>query len=197
MKATQVKDKEFVRRFIDGDRSALESLISRHKDKVYNYIYFIVKDEEVADDIFQDTFIKVIHSLKKRRYNEQGAFVSWVIRIAHNLTIDYFRKGSRIPVYSNDANPDIDVFNDKSLSESTIEEDWVHDQILRDVRSLVDMLPNEQREVVLLRHFGNMNFKEIAEQTNVSINTALGRMRYALINLRKLIAENNVDLSLL
>jgi RNA polymerase sigma factor (sigma-70 family) len=192
---TKIKDKELVKKFIEGDSYALEKLINRHKDRIYTYIYFIVKNEKLAEDIFQDTFIKVINSLKRGRYNEQGVFVSWVIRIAHNLTIDHFRKETRMPTYSNDANEDTDLFNSKDFSEDTIEDLLIQDQIARDVRKLVDELPDEQKEVVLLRHFGNLSFKEIAEQTNVSINTALGRMRYALINLRKIIKEKNLNLS--
>lgn len=192
---TKLKDKELVKQFIAGDSIALETLINRHKDRVYTYIYFIVKNEKLAEDIFQDTFIKVIKSLRSGRYNEQGVFVSWVIRIAHNLTIDYFRKETRMPTYSNDINTDIDIFNSKQFAEDTVEDIIIQDQIEHDVRKLVQELPNEQKEVVLLRHFGNMSFKEIAEQTNVSINTALGRMRYALINLRKLIDEKQLSLS--
>ncbi|RLD51499.1 MAG: RNA polymerase subunit sigma-24 [Bacteroidetes bacterium] len=194
---TKLKDKELVKNFISGDSHALETLINRHKDRVYTYILFIVKNEKLAEDIFQDTFIKVIKSLRKGKYNEQGIFVSWVIRIAHNLTIDYFRKQSRMLTYSNDENPDIDIFNSKKFSEITIEDEIIQDQIASDIRQLVDILPNEQKEVVLLRHFGNLSFKEIAEQTDVSINTALGRMRYALINLRKLVEEKNINLSII
>lgn len=194
---TELKDKELVKNFMSGDVSSLEVLIKRHKERVYTYILFIVKNEKLAEDIFQDTFIKVIKSLQKGKYNEQGIFVSWVIRIAHNLTIDYFRKQSRMPTYSNDENPDIDIFNSKKFAEATIEDEIISDQIALEVRRLVDNLPNEQKEVVLLRHFGNLSFKEIAEQTDVSINTALGRMRYALINLRKLIEENNLILSII
>jgi len=192
----KLKDKELVKKFIEGDKSALEVLIKRHKERVYTYIFFIVKNEKLAEDIFQDTFIKVIKSLRKGKYNEQGVFVSWVIRIAHNLTIDYFRKDSRMPTYSNDVNSEIDIFNSKKFSEETIEDEMIKKQIAVDVRNLVEELPDEQKEVILLRHFGNLSFREIAEQTNVSINTALGRMRYALINLRKLIEEKNLNLSI-
>ena len=194
---TKLKDKELVKNFMSGDSFALETLINRHKDRVYTYILFIVKNEKLAEDIFQDTFIKVIKSLRKGKYNEQGIFVSWVIRIAHNLTIDYFRKQSRMPTYSNDENPDIDIFNSQKYSDATIEDEIIQEQISSEIRQLVDILPNEQKEVVLLRHFGNLSFKEIAEQTDVSINTALGRMRYALINLRKLIEEKNLNLSII
>ncbi len=194
---TKLKDKELVKNFMGGDSFALETLINRHKDRVYTYILFIVKNEKLAEDIFQDTFIKVIKSLRKGKYNEQGIFVSWVIRIAHNLTIDYFRKQSRMPTYSNDENPDIDIFNSQKFSDATIEDEIIQEQIASEIRQLVDILPNEQKEVVLLRHFGNLSFKEIAEQTDVSINTALGRMRYALINLRKLVEEKNLNLSVM
>ncbi len=192
----KLKDKELVKKFIEGDKTALEALITRHKERVYTYIFFIVKNEKLAEDIFQDTFIKVIKSLQKGKYNEQGVFVSWVIRIAHNLTIDYFRKNSRMPTYSNDNNPEFDIFNSKKFSEQTIEDALIKKQIAVDIRNLVEELPNEQKEVILLRHFGDLSFREIAEQTNVSINTALGRMRYALINLRKLIEEKNLNLSI-
>ncbi len=194
---TKLKDKELVKNFMSGDSFALETLINRHKDRVYTYILFIVKNEKLAEDIFQDTFIKVIKSLRKGKYNEQGIFVSWVIRIAHNLTIDYFRKQSRMPTYSNDENPDIDIFNSQKFSDATIEDEIIQEQIASEIRQLVDILPDEQKEVVLLRHFGNLSFKEIAEQTDVSINTALGRMRYALINLRKLVEEKNLNLSVI
>ena len=195
MKIENLKDRELVREFVSGNQPSIEVLIKRHKDKVYSYILFIVKNEELAEDIFQETFIKVIKSLRKGRYNERGVFVSWVIRIAHNLIIDFFRKSKKMPMYSNDEDPDTDIFNSKQFSEQTIEDDMVQDQIASDIRNLVYELPQEQREVVLLRHFGELSFKEIAEQTGVSINTALGRMRYALINLRKLIDKNKLNLT--
>ena len=190
----KLKDKELVRKFMDGDKDALETLITRHKERVYTYIFYIVKNEKLAEDIFQDTFIKVIKSLRRGKYNEQGVFVSWVIRIAHNLTIDFFRKNKRMPTYSNDENPDFDIFNSQKFSEKTIEDEMIKNQTAEDVRNLVQKLPDEQKEVVLLRHFGNLSFREISEQTGVSINTALGRMRYALINLRKLIEDKNLNL---
>lgn len=190
----KLKDKELVHKFMNGDKSALETLITRHKDRVYTYIFFIVKNEKLAEDIFQDTFIKVIKSLRKGKYNEQGVFVSWVIRIAHNLTIDFFRKNKRMPTYSNDENSDFDIFNSQRFAEETIEDEMIKDQTAADVRRLVQELPDEQKEVVLLRHFGGLSFREISEQTGVSINTALGRMRYALINLRKLIEDKELNL---
>lgn len=195
MKTSNIKDRELVKEFISGNQFSIEILIKRHKDRVFTYILFIVKNEELAEDIFQETFIKVIKSLRRGKYNERGVFVSWVIRIAHNLIIDYFRKSTKMPMYSNDENPETDIFNSRKFSGQTVEDDMVKNQIAQDVRNLVYELPEEQRQVVILRHFGEMSFKEIAEQTGVSINTALGRMRYALINLRKLIEKKKLNLT--
>ncbi len=197
MKRQENTDRQLVRQFIAGNQNAIEELINRHKDRVYTYILFVVKNEYLAEDIFQETFIKVISSLKRGKYNEQGVFVSWVIRIAHNLTIDHFRKNKKMPTISNDENEDIDIFNSQQFAGETIEDEMIKDQISEKVRDLVQQLPPEQRDVVLLRHFGNMSFKEISEQTGVSINTALGRMRYALINMRKLIEDNNLKLTVI
>jgi RNA polymerase sigma-70 factor (ECF subfamily) len=172
----------------------MQELINRHKDRVYTYILLIVKNPDVADDLFQDTFIKVIQSLKKRKYKDEGRFVSWVMRIAHNLTIDYFRKNKNQNTYSNDQG-EFDMFNNAKFSDSTIEDNMITDQTTRDVRFLIDKLPKDQKQVVLMRHYGDMSFKEIAEQTGVSINTALGRMRYALINMRKFAEEHNMQLA--
>lgn len=180
--------------FVKGDHSAVEVLIHRHKNKVYTYIFLLVKNQTLAEDIFQDTFIKVIRSLQNGKYQENGRFLSWVVRIAHNLVIDHFRKEKQISMLSNDQY-DSDLFNTRKLSEHTVEDNMVLDQITREVRQLIEYLPEEQKEVVMLRHFAGLSFKEIAEQTNVSINTALGRMRYALINLRKLIREKNLNLT--
>jgi RNA polymerase sigma-70 factor (ECF subfamily) len=193
---SKLTDKELIMQFVSGHSQAFETLIQRHKDKVYTYILFNVKNQELAEDIFQDTFIKVINSLKKGVYNEQGVFVSWVVRIAHNLIIDYYRKENRMPTYSKDSFTELNLFNSKSLSEETIEDQLIKEQIANDIRNLIEELPEEQREVIVLRHFKNLSFKEIAEQTNVSINTALGRMRYALMNLRKLVDENNIILTI-
>lgn len=195
MKSQAMKDRELVRQFRAGDPSAFERLFNRHKDRIYTYIFYIVKNEALADDIFQDTFIKVINSLKRGKYNEQGVFVSWVTRIAHNLTIDYFRKEKKMPAYSNDANDDYDIFNSEEFSDGNIEDEMVKSHISAEVKKLIQELPEEQREVVLLRHYGELSFKEIAEKTGVSINTALGRMRYALINIRKLIEEKDLSLT--
>ncbi len=190
-------DRELVNSFRAGNAQAIEVLINRHKSKVYTYILFVVKNECLAEDIFQDTFIKVISSLKQGKYNEQGVFVSWVVRIAHNLVIDYFRKNKKMPTISNDVSDELDMFNNVKYADMTIEDELIQGQISDKIRQLVYQLPEEQREVVLLRHFGDLSFKEIADQTGVSINTALGRMRYALINLRKLIEEKNLSLTVM
>lgn len=194
MEPHNLSDYELVKQFVDGKQSSIEILINRHKNKVYTYILLIVKNHQLAEDIFQDTFIKVIKSLLHGKYKDNGKFVSWVIRIAHNLIIDYFRKEKQINTFSND-DYESDIFNSKKFSDENIEDELVQDQISKDVRSLIDELSEDQKQVILLRHYGGLSFKEIAEQTNVSINTALGRMRYALINLRKLIAEKNINLT--
>ena len=194
MKLHQLSDQELVKRFIEGDQLGIEVLINRHKTKVYTYIVLIVKNQQLAEDIFQDTFIKVIRSLKEGKYKDNGKFVSWVIRIAHNLTIDHYRKEKQINTFSND-DFEADIFNSKKLADGNIEDILVEDQIVREVKLLIEELPEDQKQVILLRHYGGLSFKEIAEQTNVSINTALGRMRYALINLRKLIDQKNLKLT--
>ncbi len=194
MASNQLKDYELVTKFVEGDMDSIEVLINRHKSRVYTYILLIVKDQQLAEDIFQDTFIKVIKSLQKGKYQEKGIFVSWVVRIAHNLIIDHFRKSKHLKTISSD-DSEIDVFNTKKLADQNIEDEMILDQITKDVKKLVDLLPDEQKEVILLRHYGGLSFKEIADQTGVSINTALGRMRYALINLRKMIDEKNIILT--
>jgi RNA polymerase sigma factor (sigma-70 family) len=179
---------------VQGRSSSIEVLIHRHKNRVYTYILLMVRNEQLAEDIFQDAFIKVIRSLKEGKYKDNGKFLSWVIRIAHNLVIDHFRKEKQLNVISNDK-CEADILNNKRLSDKNIEDDLITYQISEDLKSLVERLPDDQKQVVLLRHYGGLSFKEIADQTNVSINTALGRMRYALINLRKLIKEHNVILT--
>jgi len=189
-----LSDYELVEQFISGNNSSIEILIKRHKDRVYTYILLIVKDQHLAEDIFQDTFIKVIKSLKRGKYVDKGKFVSWVMRIAHNLTIDHFRKEKNLNTVSRDDN-EYDIFNSKRFAGLTREDELIEEQIHSDVKKLVDELPDDQKEVIILRHYCGLSFKDIAEQTNVSINTALGRMRYALINLRKLIDEKNMVLT--
>lgn len=194
MKKSIENDQDLVQAYIKGDQSAIEVLINRHRSKVYTYILLTIKNQPLAEDLFQETFIKVIQSLRAGKYRDNGRFLSWVIRIAHNLIIDHFRKEKQMNSVSND-DTDVDLFNSKKFSDDNIEELIVTNQIRSEIRSLIDQLPDDQREVVLLRHFGELSFKEIAEQTGVSINTALGRMRYALINLRKMIREKDLSLT--
>ena len=191
----QLSDQELIQRFLKGNHNSIEILINRHKNKVYTYIILTVKNQHLAEDIFQDTFIKVIKSLHAGKYRDNGKFLSWVIRIAHNLIIDHFRKEKQINTFTSD-DYEADIFNSKKISDGNIEEFIIRDQILNDVRSLINELPDDQKQVILLRHYGGLSFKEIAEQTNVSINTALGRMRYALINLRKIIREKKINLTI-
>lgn len=194
MKANQIPDRDLVRQYIGGDDQAFETLLKRHKNQIYTKILMLVKDREVADDIFQDTFIKVINTLRSGRYNEEGKFLPWVLRIAHNLSIDYFRKGKKMPkVRSDEEN---DVFATIPNEDMHVEDELVWNQMLSDVKDLLDHLPEEQRTVVVMRHYYGMSFKEIAETCDISINTALGRMRYALINLRKVIEKHNINLTL-
>lgn len=193
-KQSLLNDNELVQRFIAGDQNSLEILIQRHKGRVYSYILLIVKKHELAEDIFQETFIKVIRSLKKGKYTENGKFVSWVLRISHNLIIDHFRKEKLKGIVSNDS-LDIDIFNSQKFAEDTIEDQMVNVQILSEVKELIKELPEDQQQVIVMRHYLDLSFKEIAEQTDVSINTALGRMRYALINLRKLVEKKNLILT--
>jgi len=193
VKASRKTDYELVEEFVAGSQSGIEILIRRHKNRVFTYIMLMVKNEQLAEDIFQDTFIKVIHSLKAGKYKDNGRFLSWVIRIAHNLVIDHFRKEKQMKMISNDDTV-VDIFNNKKLADKNIEDSIIYDQICTDIRSLIERLPDDQKEVILLRHYGDFSFKEIADQTGVSINTALGRMRYALINLRKLIQKHDINL---
>ncbi|HNY07389.1 MAG TPA: sigma-70 family RNA polymerase sigma factor [Bacteroidales bacterium] len=189
-----VSDQELINRYLSGNQASLELLIHRHKNKVYSYILTVVKDKELADDIFQDTFIKVIYTLRSGTYQEEGKFIQWVMRIAHNLIIDFFRKSKRIPVVDN-SNDEFDIFDTIKISDGSIEDRMINEQIHEDVRKLIECLPEEQKQVLIMRHYADMSFKDIAEQTDVSINTALGRMRYALINLRKMIKEKEIILT--
>lgn len=193
-----IDDQELINRYIAGDESALSTLILRHKRRIFSYIMHTLKDKALSEDIFQDTFIKVIKTLKKGQYNEEGKFLPWVLRIAHNLIIDTFRNDKRMPTISGGTNGDgenFDIFSVLGEHDRTIEQEIIQGQIRKDIRKLVECLPSEQREVLMMRHYYDMSFKEISEQTNVSINTALGRMRYALINLRKMIEEKEIVVS--
>ena len=193
MKASNPSDQELITRYLTGNESSLEIIINRHKDRVFSYILMVVKSPAVADDLFQDTFIKVINTLKSGTYKEEGKFIHWVMRIAHNLVIDYFRKKKRLPIKEN--SDERDIFELLNMKTESIEDILIMDQIHKDLRILVDYLPDEQKEVLLMRHYIGMSFKDIAEETDVSINTALGRMRYAILNIRRLVAENNISLS--
>ncbi len=193
MNAQAVTDQELIGRYLAGNQSSLEILIRRHKNRIFAYILMIVKEKELAEDLFQDTFIKVINTIRSGSYKEEGKFIQWAMRIAHNLIIDHFRKSKRIPTIEN--RDDYDIFEKVRIPVESIEEKIITEQIHKDVKKLIDYLPKEQREVLVMRHYGDMSFKDIAEVTNVSINTALGRMRYALINLRKLVDEKNIILS--
>ena len=191
---TQTKsDKDLVTNYLKGDNISFEFLLNRHKNKVFSYIISKVKNRDLAEDIFQDTFVKVINSLQKGKYNEEGKFLPWMMRIAHNLIIDYFRRSNKMKnIRSTDDFNIFDILNDGARSQ---EEDMIRKRIHVDLKLLIDLLPLEQKDVIKLRYFEDKSFKEIASLTNVSINTALGRMRYALINLRSLSQERKVDLS--
>jgi RNA polymerase sigma-70 factor (ECF subfamily) len=186
-------DQDLVKLYLQGDENCIQLLVLKHKDRVYSYILQYVKNHQLAEDIFQDTFFKVINTLKKGNYNEEGKFLPWVMRIAHNLVIDHFRKIKKMQIV--DGGEDFDIFSVLALKDSNIEEELIKEQILKDVAKLIDYLPEDQKSVLTMRLYEDLSFKEIADMTGVSINTALGRMRYALINLRKIIAENNIVLS--
>lgn len=186
-------DQELVSAYLKGNESAFEVLLKKHKDRIYLQIKMLVRDDEVADDIFQETFMKAIRTLKQGKYNEEGKFLPWVMRIAHNLSIDHFRKAKKMPAVRSDDN--YDVFALIPRDEKNVEEAWIDNIISEDIRMLIEELPPEQKEVVIMRHYDDMSFKEISERCNVSINTSLGRMRYALINMRKMIDKNNITLS--
>ncbi|MCB0396330.1 MAG: sigma-70 family RNA polymerase sigma factor [Flavobacteriales bacterium] len=192
-------DQELIKKYIAGDSRCMEMLINRHKGKIYTYILMLVKNDALAEDILQDTLVKVIQTLEKGNYNEEGKFMPWVMRIAHNLVIDHFRKSNRMPMVSNQRyhgeEESFDIFDFISSDEMHREDSMIRQQIRADLRRLIRELSDEQREVLMMRHYADMSFKEIAAITNVSINTALGRMRYALINLRKMIEEKHVSLT--
>lgn len=189
--ATTATDQQLIQLFVMGDSSAFDDLIKRHKDRIFTAILMMVKERAVAEDIFQEVFIKIIDTLRSGSYAEEGKFLPWALRIAHNLSVDYFRKAKRNPVVFNKTE-EHDMFESMDLLEEGAEGKIIRSQGHELVRRLLDTLPQEQREVIVLRHFANLSFKEIAEKTNCSINTALGRMRYGLINLRKLMEEYQV-----
>ena len=193
MKKELISDAVLVSDYINGNENSLAILIERHKQKVYSFIYSKVYDRDVTEDVFQDTFIKVIKTLKLGKYNEEGKFLPWVMRIAHNLVIDHFRKNNRMPKF--DSGSDFNIFTVISDSSLNAEKRLIKDQVEDDVRRLIEELPEDQKEVLIMRMYKDMSFKEISEQTGVSINTALGRMRYALINLRKVIDKHNIILT--
>lgn len=194
MNLKKLSDHELLNTYISGNEDSINVLLNRHRKRILDYIYMMVKNRDVADDIFQETLIKVVRFVQEGRYTENGKFLSWVLRIAHNQVIDYFRqKKQRNNVSEGDAG--YDILNNQKFSDHTVEEKLITNQIETDVRKLIDFLSPEQKEVVLMRYYMGLSFKEIAEQTDVSINTALGRMRYALINLRKLIDEKQLILS--
>ena len=193
MQKKLITDAVLVSAYIKGDETALETLVVRHKQKIYSFIYSKVYDRDVAEDIFQDTFIKVIKTLKRGKYNEEGKFLPWVMRISHNLVIDFFRKNNRMPKFDNSGEFNIfSVLSDTSLN---AEKAIIKEQVESDLRRLVNELPEDQKDVLLMRIYNDMSFKEISDKTGVSINTALGRMRYALINLRKIIDKHNIVLT--
>jgi len=194
MNLTRLSDSQLLSAYLSGDGSAISKLIERHKKRVTEYIRMMVKDRDVADDIFQETFIKVVRFIDEGRYTDNGKFLSWVLRIAHNQVIDYFRQNKQQnKVTESDAG--FDILGSLRFSNDTVEDRLVSSQIESDVRKLIEFLPEEQKQVVMMRYYDDLSFKEIAELTKVSINTALGRMRYALINLRKMIKENQLILS--
>lgn len=188
----QLTDAQLVSSYLDGSEYALEQLINRHQLQIFNFINFKINDRDTSEDLFQDTFIKVIRTLKSGAYNEEGKFLPWVMRIAHNLVIDHFRKSNRIPTVGK--KEDFDIFQFISDKSPNAESTLVQEQVLKDLQKLIQELPEDQKEVLIMRLYRDMSFKEIAENTNVSINTALGRMRYAIINLRKLITEHQIIL---
>ena len=191
----KMTDDVLVALYTKGNNQAFDILLERYKDKLYSYIYFSVRNDELAEDIFQETFVKAIVTIQQGRYTENGKFSAWLTRIAHNLIIDLFRQERNENVVSNDET-EVDLFNNIKLSDDTIETKLVNEQVLSDVRRLVDVLPDNQREVVYMRFYQDLSFKEISEITGVSINTALGRMRYALLNLRRLAEEKNIELTI-
>lgn len=194
-KLNLMTDEDLVVSYAEGNNSAFDVLLNRYKGSVHSYIYFIVRNKELTEDLFQETFVKVITTIKQGRYTDNGKFKAWIMRIAHNLIIDNFRQERNENLISNDE-VEVDLFNNMKLCDHTIEEKLVKQQVLEDVRRLIGFLPETQRKVLEMRFYQDMSFKEIADTTGVSINTALGRMRYAIMNMRRLAEENHMELSL-
>ena len=188
-------DEELVVMYAKGNNIAFDVLLNRYKSSVHSYIYYIVRDRDLTEDIFQETFVKVILTIKQGRYTENGKFKAWITRIAHNLIIDHFRQERNENTISNDE-VEVDLFNDMRLCEKTVEDAMVETQVFSDVKKMVEYLPDNQREVLEMRYYQNMSFKEIADRTGVSSNTALGRMRYAILNMRRMAEENRIELSI-
>lgn len=188
----QSSDQQLIFQYLEGDEKSFEILLNRHQQKIFTSIYMFVKDQSLAEDIFQEVFIKIVDTLRKGKYNHEGKFSQWAMRIAYNLCVDYFRKQKRRPTFQ--GTEDFDIFDVLGSKDANAEQTIIRSQTHDKIRNLVDMLPPEQREVVVLRHYADMSFKEIAALTRVSINTALGRMRYALINIRKMVEEKEVQL---
>lgn len=190
-----LNDKELVESYRNGNVDSFELLVERHQNKVFSYILMLVKDRQLADDIFQDTFLKIIRTIKAGAYKEEGKFIQFAMRIAHNLVIDHFRKSNRLPM-ADSVNNEYSIIDNLKYTDRSIEDEMIEEQVYSDLRKMIDLLPDEQKEVLNMRMYADMSFKEIADATNVSINTALGRMRYALINLRKMAKDYNLTLAL-
>jgi RNA polymerase sigma factor (sigma-70 family) len=188
----QLSDQQIVKMYMDGDANALSTLVTRYKDKIFTSIYLLVKDRYLAEDLFQDVFIRIIDTLKGGRYTDEGKFLPWAMRIAHNLCVDHFRKVKRNPTIK--TSDDRDIFEVLNFSEAGVDNRIMNEQTSDKVRRMVDLLPEDQREVIILRHYADLSFKEISQLTNCSINTALGRMRYGLLNLRKMMTEKQIAL---
>ena len=197
MSIRQIQDQDLVKKYIAGNESAFEVLLNRHKDRIYSQIYLMVRDRDLTEDLFQDAFIKIINTLRSGKYNEEGKFLPWVLTISHNMIVDHFRKAKKMQMVSESSSKseEFNIFSILKLTDNNVEDDMIKDQIESDVVRLVEYLPPEQRDVLKNRIFVGMSFKDIAEQEDISINTALGRMRYALINLRKMIKENDIMLT--
>ena len=190
-----LNDKELVESYRNGNVASFELLVERHQNKVFSYILMLVKDRQLADDIFQDTFLKIIRTIKAGAYKEEGKFIQFAMRIAHNLVIDHFRKSNRLPM-ADSVNNEYSIIDNLKYTDRSVEDEMIEEQVYGDLRKMIDLLPDEQKEVLNMRMYADMSFKEIADATNVSINTALGRMRYALVNLRKMAKDYNLTLAL-